>query len=301
MQENGNGDDRMRELPVVQAVPMQSEAIAFCIQGAEVARYNAGWDMFRPYVFPVLGPDGRHVTRMGHPHDPITHRHHYSVWVAHADVNGVDFWSDAPTAGKQVHRNILALEDGATSAAAKVGIDWVGPDGKHLLAEERTYRLIDLPDMERLLDIHLRLSPVEGLVRFGATAFGLAAVRVAKTMCVADGGGQILNAEGALGEEAIFWKRAAWCDYSGPVAPGIWNGIAFFSHPSNADHPPEWHVRSDGWMGACLSREAERVVNAGEAIEMRYGLYVHRGTPNEADVRGAYARFAASEFMPCQK
>jgi hypothetical protein len=54
-------------------------------------------------------------------------------------------------------------------------------------------------------------------------------------------------------------------------------------------------------MGACLSREAERVVSLGETIEVRYALYVHRGTPNEADVAGAYARFAASEFAPCRK
>jgi len=289
----------MNEFPLVQAVPMQSEAVAFCIHGAEVARYNSGWDMFRPYLFPVLGPDGRHVTRMGHPHDPITHRHHYSIWVAHHSVNEVDFWSDQPGAGKEVHRNILALEDGPQSAAAKLAIDWVAPESKALLAEERTYRVRDLPDSERLIDIHLQLSAREGPVVFGATPFGLAAVRVAKTMGVADGGGQILNSEGALGEQAIFWKPATWCDYAGPVAPGLWNGIAFFSHPSNGGHPPEWHVRSDGWMGACLSREKAVVVDPSEALVLRYALYIHHGTPNEADVAGAFARFAASEFAPC--
>ncbi|MBM3500481.1 MAG: hypothetical protein FJX74_17625 [Armatimonadetes bacterium] len=289
----------MSEFPVVQAIPLQSEAIAFRVNGVEVARYNAGWDMFRPYLFPVLGPDGRELTRMGHPHDPITHRHHYSVWVAHHDVDGIDFWSDAPNAGRQVHRNILALEDGPRSAAAKVGIDWIAPNGRRALAEERTYRVTDLPDLERLIDIHLQLTPTEETVTFGPTPFGLLAVRVAKTMCVADGGGQILNSAGALGEAAIFWRRAAWCDYSGPVAPGLWNGIAFFAHPSNRDHPPEWHVRSDGWMGACLSREAERVVEVGETLQARYGLYVHRGTPNEADVVGVYAAYAAAEFAPC--
>jgi len=284
----------MDEFAVVQAVPMQSEAVSFRINDAEVARYNAGWDMFRPYLFPVVGPDGRYVTRMGHPHDPVTHRYHFSVWVAHHDVNGTDFWSDAPNVGKQRHRNILALGDGPKSCAATVGIDWVAPDERRVLSEERTIRLTDLPDLERLIDFRLRLSPVEGSVTFGPTPFGLLAVRVAKTMCVADGGGQILNSEGALGEEAIFWKAATWCDYSGPVAPGIWNGIAFFSHPSNANHPPKWHVRSDGWMGACLSREKAVVLGGGAALDLRYGLYIHRGTPNEADVAGAYATFATA-------
>ncbi len=291
----------MNGFPGVQAIPIQSESISFLIRGAEVARYNSGWDMHRPYLFPVIGPSGRGVTRMGHPHDPLGHRHHYSVWVAHHDVNGVDFWSDQPEAGKQTHRNILALEDGVSSAAARIRIVWRGPDGAAILEEERTCRLTDLPDNERLIDIHLRLTPAKGAVTFGATSFGLLAARVAKTMCVADGGGQILSSEGALGEERIFSKPAAWCDYSGPVAADEWNGIAFFSHPSNSNHPPEWHVRSDGWMGACLSREHELKLEPDRPLSLRYGLYVHHGSPNEVDVRGAYADFAASEFRPCEK
>ncbi len=291
----------MNGFPSVQATPVQSESISFRIGGTEALRYNSGWDMHRPYLFPVIGPSGRCVTRMGHPHDPLGHRHHYSVWVAHHGVNSVDFWSDQPGAGKQVHRNILALEDGEASAAARVSIEWVGPDEAAILQEERTYRLTDLPDNERLIDVHLALTPAAGPVTFGATSFGLLAVRVAKTMCVADGGGQILNSDGALGEERIFWKPAEWCDYSGPVAPDEWNGITFFSHPTNRNHPPDWHVRSDGWMGACLSRERELTLEPERRLELRYGLYVHHGSPNEADVAGAYASFAGSQFRPCEK
>ena len=289
----------MDVFPKVQAIPMQSEAVSFRIDDTEIARHNSGWDMQRPYLFPVLGPSGRMLTRMGHPHDPITHRHHYSVWVAHHDINGVDFWTDGPDYGKQIHRTVLALEDGVDSAAAKIGIDWTAPDGTKLVDEERTYRVTDLPDNERLIELHLRLSPMEAPLTLGPTPFGLPAVRVAKTICVADGGGQILNSEGASGEDAIFWQRAAWCDYSGPVASDEWNGIALMSHASNFKHEAEWHVRVDGWMGACLSREAEMEIQ--EPLELRYGLYTHHGSPNEADVTGAYARFAESEFMACER
>jgi hypothetical protein len=222
----------------------------------------------------------------------VTHRHHYSVWVAHHDVNGVDFWSDQPRGGQQVHRNLLALEDGARSASATVAIDWVPPGGKTALAEERTYRLIALPDAEWLLEIRLHVTPTEGPVTFGATPFGLAAVRVAKTMTVADGGGRISNSRGAQGEEGIFWKRADWCDYSGPVTPSAWNGVALFSHPSNVSHPPEWHVRADGWMGACLSRETDRRLEPEGSLELRYGLYGHNGSGEDADVAAQFAAFA---------
>ena len=60
-------------------------------------------------------------------------------------------------------------------------------------------------------------------------------------------------------------------------------------------------MRSDGWMGACLSREEEITLEPGNALQVRYALYVHHGTPNEVDVAGTYASFAESEFKPCER
>ena len=34
------------------------------------------------------------LTRMKHPHDPVTHSHHNSVWFSHQSVGDADFWSD---------------------------------------------------------------------------------------------------------------------------------------------------------------------------------------------------------------
>jgi len=314
--------DAANEFPRVQAIPIQDDAVSFRVDGKQVLRYNAGHGMFRPYLFPVIGPSGRHVTRMGHPHDPKGHRHHYSLWVAHHDINGADFWRDRDTPGKQMHRSILAIEDGPglvgqadeagsprpegvrgspDSAAICVNIAWVNPEGRELLTEERTYRLTELGNGERLIDLHMRFSPVDGPVTFGPTPFGLAAVRVAKTMTVNDGGGKIENSERAVGEKAIFWKPAEWCDYSGQAAPGEINGVTLMSHPSNPGHVPDWHVRSDGWMGACFSREREFVLEAKKTLALRYALYVHRGDAHEAKVAERYAEFAASEFRACEK
>lgn len=59
-----------------------------------------------------------------------------------------------------------------------------------------------------------------------------------------------------VGEEAVFGKRAAWMDYSGPVVVGtdsdrrsVVEGLTFFDHPGNPRHPVPWHVRADGWLG----------------------------------------------------
>src|SRR5436190_12464735 len=52
---------------------------------------------YRPHLYPVLTTDGTPLTRAfpmksgtGEDED---HPHHRSLWFAHSDVNGVDFWN----------------------------------------------------------------------------------------------------------------------------------------------------------------------------------------------------------------
>ena len=64
----------------------------------------------------MIGPSGRSLTRMGHPHDPVTHSHHNSVWVSHHDVNGESFWDDRGP-GRIVHRRVIRYDDGDDAAS----------------------------------------------------------------------------------------------------------------------------------------------------------------------------------------
>src|ERR1051325_10645006 len=82
----------VKPVPALQTVPQPYEQISFQREGVEIARYHFGAELQRPFVFPLIGPSGLSLTRMGHPHDPESHSHHNSVWIAHNSVNGVSFW-----------------------------------------------------------------------------------------------------------------------------------------------------------------------------------------------------------------
>jgi hypothetical protein len=84
-----------KPVPLMQAIPQAHEQVTFERNALEIARYHYGADLKRPFVFPLIGPAGRSVTRMGHPRDPQTHSHHNSVWISHESVNGANFWGDA--------------------------------------------------------------------------------------------------------------------------------------------------------------------------------------------------------------
>lgn len=265
--------------PAVEAVPLPAWQVAFEVHGEAAAAYHYNPLYRRPYVFPFIGPSGKRLTRMTHPHDPHGHGHHTSIWVSHQNVNGINFWENPELPRDEgpriVHDRILGMEDGADSAALTVRNLWLNAGGAVVLTEERTMRLTQLDRDERYLDITLRLAADENGVTFGETPFGLLAVRVAKTMSVNDGGGTIRNSEGGVNEEAVFWQPARWVDYSGRVLPDVENGIAFFDHPGNVSFPTPYHVRNDGWMGASFSKAQARTIPAGESLELRYRLYAH--------------------------
>lgn len=278
------------EFPAVRAVPLPGRGVSFTVHGEEIARFGYDVDLERPYLYPLRGPAGHPVTRMGHPADPEGHGHHRSVWTGHMDVNGLNFWEDGPA--RVTHGRVAELRDGTDAATAVVELVWRDADGRSVLNEERTMILRPLADGGRYLDLRLVYTPAGGEVEFGKTPFGFLGVRVESTVSVRFGGGRVLNSEGGVDEEGTRWQRARWVDYTGPVAPGVNNGISVFDHPSNPRHPTYWHVRNDGWMGASFCYDAPHTLGAGESLVLRYRLFVHGEDADAATLDRHWREFA---------
>lgn len=234
---------------------------------------------------------------MGHPGDPVGHSHHNSVWLSHKDVNGVSFWEDG-AAGRIVHRRIERLEDGAVEAAMVSINAWEEAGGKVLLDERRRVVVRALPEGETMMIVDVEFRATQGAVTFGPTPFGLIGVRMAKMLGVRDGGGTIRNSGGDMNEEGTFRKRARWVDYSGRSAPGCIEGIALMDDPGNPGHPAAFHTRDDGWMGACLSKDAPLCIAEGGTLRVRYGLYVHAGGCDPQRIDARWREFAAESGNP---
>jgi hypothetical protein len=284
-----------KPVPRLQVVPMPYHQASFQRDGVEIARYHFGPDLNRPFVFPVVGPSGKLLTRMGHPHDPESHSHHNSVWISHTDVNGVDFWSDSGK-GKIRHKHIIKFDDTGESSSILTENEWLTTDGKVLLTETRQVMVVLLENSEWLLVIDIQLKADNKPVTFGKTPFGLIGVRMAKTIGVNDGGGTIRNSEGGVNEKEIFWKRAKWVDYCGPVTNEKLEGITLFDHPNNPNFPAYFHVRNDGWMGASLTFDAPRTIQPDKPLHLRYGLYIHSDMKSKDAIEAKWKQF--TEIRP---
>ncbi len=284
-----------RTPPLMQIIPLPNGQASVTRKDVEVTRYHFGSQNERPFLYPLMGPSGKSLTRMGHPHDPNGHSHHNSIWIAHHDVGGADFWSDKSQAGRIVHQRILEYEDSNREAVIGSHNRWqIHQETK--MEDYRRYRIESLDDGETLLTIDLELhSPKNFSVTLGKTPFGVLAVRMAKTIGVHDGAGRIRNSEGAVNEEGVLWKPAKWCDYSGAISATTIEGVTLLDHPTNFNHPTTFHVRNDGWMGASLTYEGPRVIEPGKPLHLRYGLYVHAGLPTQAQLDARWQAFAATQ------
>lgn len=286
--------------PLIQVLPQPRLGAEFQIAGKTVLGFDAGANgMRRPFLFPLLGPSGIPLTRMGHPHDPVSHSHHNSVWISHHNVGGDSFWSD--TGGMIQTRRITRLEDGETSAFLEADMEWTSAAGASILREKRRIRLTTRSDSRWRIDLESELETTAEPLVAGTEGFGFIGVRMAKTIGVHDGGGRILNSEGAVNEAACFRKPARWVDYSGPVSGDTDEGITLLDHPQNLNHPVEFHVRNDGWMGAATTLRAPYRFEPGMPLRLKYGLLVHGANVTTEILEAEWKIFSESTFLPFGK
>lgn len=270
-----------------EVLPEAGHQVSFRVAGQERLRWHPGEDYPRPYFYPLRGPSGESLTRMGHPGAP-NHDHHQSIWFAHHRVLGIDFWANGGTPRIR-QQEWLAYQDDPEGAIMAVRLAWFdGHDPRELLQQELIVAARDAGEGETLVELQSTFVPTAESLEFGKTNFGFLAVRVAKHISAHFGGGQLTNDAGVVGEPALFGKRSAWMDYSGSTTSWIGGephavaeGITFFDHPANPRFPTPWHVRSDGWMGAAVCLEESLLTTRASPLSLRYLLHAHRGGANQ--------------------
>ena len=227
------------------------------------------------------------------------HPHQRSLWFTHGSINGIDFWAEFKgKTGTTKHREFVKVEGGKVATIVTRN-DWLAPDGKKVLEDERTLRFGADGD-SRWIDFDITLKASEGPLTFGDTKEGSFGTRVAETMKVdAKLGGKIINSQGQT-NAAAWGKRADWVDYSGPVDGQI-VGIAILNHPSSFRFPTHWHVRTYGLFAANpfgpgsfsgTEKHDPLTIAQGQTLSLRYRVLLHRGDEKAGKIAEAFAAYA---------
>lgn len=262
----------------------------------------------KPILWPILGPTGQEMTRnypmkTDVPGEKKDHHHHRSLWFTHGSVNGIDFWSETPLSGKQVHREYLKCEANGPTGVISTLNDWVSFDGKKQCEDVRTITFHG-DQNRRFIDFEITIRASEGPVKFGDTKEGTMGLRVPTELDaqkLTGTRGEIVNSEGAK-DGATWGKPASWVDYHG-VIDGQPVGVAILNHPSSFRYPTHWHVRIYGLFAANPfglhdfhgSKDAEEgayTLPKGETMTLRYRFVFHRGDEKVGGIADAFKAYA---------
>lgn len=234
-----------------------------------------------PVLYPVHVPGVGRVVR-GHPMEThegeaTDHPHHRSLWLAHGDVDGHDFWHD-PNCRVQ-----LVSEDVLLTDCEEVQIRWkaewkVGEEV--VLEEDRTMRFTATEDNARI-EFDITLAPPAGSVTFGDTKEGFFAIRLAPSLKVEGGSmarGRLGNQEGLAGR-AVWGKRSAQVFAEGPIE-GRLVRVSLSDDPRNVRFPTWWHARTYGLVTAnpfgtrafegVEAPEGSMTITAEQPLRLRY-------------------------------
>src|SRR5262245_17373454 len=187
------------------SIVVGKDALEFKAGSVVVAKYAVAESVAKPYLYPVLAPNGVPLTR-GYPvekapGDATTdHVHQKSVWFCHGDVipegielktksankgdQGVDFWSEAKDKdGKPRHGRIKVVKVGKpvehakNHASVETQNEWITPDGVQIMDEIRVIHFIDTKE-GRMFAFDITLKANVCPITFGDTKEGSFGIRV---------------------------------------------------------------------------------------------------------------------------
>ncbi len=280
-------------VPRVQVVPQPDDQVSFQVDGQEKLRWHSSPRYPRPFFFPLIGPSGRSLTRMGHPAAP-DHDHHRALWWGHQSVGGVNFWEERGGSQQIRQEAWIHYQDGPHEAGIVVRLGWFDAHKVRLLQQELIAVYRPLPGGEGWLELQTTFMPAVDKLPLARTNFGFLGLRVAAPMSAHYGGGQLNSSEGNSGEQRIFGKPARWIDYSGPIVGQTWEGVTWFDHPRNQRYPTSWHVRDDGWMSAAFCLRDSLELHRKEPLRLRYGFHVHAQAVDAKIAETRHKEFADS-------
>jgi hypothetical protein len=289
------------------------------VNGDLFTTYCYSTDIEKPFLYPVIAPNGSVITR-GYPLEPrkgerVDHPHQVGLWFNHGNINGLDFWNNSsaiPADKKDTYGHIevrkIDKAEGGKNGVLEVEADWKDNKGNVVLTENVKY-IFSGDKSSRTIDHISTLTAANGPVTITDNKEGLFAIRVDRafempsnesliftddkgnptTVKATDNTGVtgMYTSSQRLKGDAVWGTRNDWVYLEGikdntPIA------FAIFDHPANPGYPAYAHARGYGLFSInnlgqnSYDPKQEKMVwnlAKGESITLRHRFYVQSGIP----------------------
>src|SRR5258707_6659061 len=177
-------------------------------------------------------------------------------------------------------------------------------EGTHSLLTEKRVMTFYGDSEVRMFDVDIPLTALADLVTFGDGKDGVFGIRLRPVLQEDKGNAQISNADGLVGEKALWGKPSNWCDYSGTIGTEK-VGVAILDHPENPRHRVRWHAREYGLFAANpfglsvftndKTQNGAVTIDPGKSLRYRYRVIIHEGDVKTADIAAQWTNYAGAK------
>lgn len=241
------------------------------------------------YIHPLYSLDGEVMTESF----PVDHAHHYGLFWTWPDikVRGQDTETWHPSNLRQVFVQWLKREAGRKSASFSVENAWK-LDGEEIVAKEIvTLSIFPADRMGRAIDVELTIQAISGpLLLRGSKEpqknYGGLSIRGAPVFNDA-----VLTTDLGLQEEDADSAPFLWADMSTEEF-----GLAILVAPDHPGFPTVWCLRKSyaGFLNPSWPGEKAAILKINEPVTLRYRIYIHKGTAEEADIPKIYEDYVTN-------
>lgn len=238
------------------------------------------------YIHPLYSLDGKVLTE----DFPQDHFHHHGIFWTWPIVKtrGQDTQTWHPANLRQHFVRWLKREVKDKMVTLSAENAWK-LDGQEIVAKEIvTMQIHQADDLGRAVDLELMIEAIGGPLTLqgapdqnkGYGGFSLRGAPMFK--------GTILATDQGLEEKDSNNKKFRWVGLSTEEV-----GVAIFVSPDHPDFPPSWCIRNSyaGFCNVSWPGLKPFVLQPGQPVTLRYGLYIHRGTAATGQISEAYERY----------
>ena len=236
----------------------------------------------RPYLHPIVGPDGNGVLTE---YSPGHHRHQTGLYWGFTRVNGRDYFHH-PSDNYWKRKAVNVLEAKGESVKWETVYDLLDADGNAVLTETQRWAMRSDGD-RHVLDLEWR-GQAQTDVTIGKYDYGGLFLRMPWKPGTK---GEAVNAARNI-NAAAEGQRAMWLDVGMEIAGrDDWGHVAIFDHPKNGGYPQPWRVDGQLGVGPIRARLGDWKIGKGKTETIRHQIHVYGGKLNDKDLTQHWMRY----------
>jgi putative membrane-bound dehydrogenase-like protein len=252
-------------------------------QSEPIVTHHARAD-HRPYLHPIVAPDGKGVLTE---YSPSHHPHQTGLYWGFTQLNGRDYFHN-PGGGywRRVSADIVDVSGRPDEVRWQIVYDLLDEKANAVLTETQRWAMRER-DGRFVLDLEWR-GEANTDVTVRQFDYGGLFLRMPWREGIA---GEVVNAARQRNERAEG-QRAMWIDV-GMKVDGREDlaHVALFDHPDNLGYPQPWRVDAQLGVGSARSRSGDWSLKKGESEIFRHQIVVYTGVLSDVELTAAWTEF----------